>query len=238
MAEFLTRHGIVHHLHEIIDEAEDELVLISPYIKANEETKELLKDTKRSTKINVVYGKKELRTKEKAFLENLFITLTYRENLHAKCYLNERQALLTSMNLYDFSMENNDEMGILVSKEDDRELYEKIHRQAMRYIRPAENYKKRSAPKKIAPRRANRARAATKTPTTGVCIRCGKTDLPVDPTKPYCSECYGTWKKFENKDYKENYCHTCGEEYAATLLKPLCLKCFKKYKDVLEFAER
>ena len=76
MAEFLTRHGIVHHLHKIIKEAETELVLISPYIKADDDTKELLKETKRSVRIDVVYGKKELQQREKSFIEGLSIRTT------------------------------------------------------------------------------------------------------------------------------------------------------------------
>ena len=43
MAEFLTRKGIVYYLDKIIEEANRELVLISPYIKADDETKNLLK---------------------------------------------------------------------------------------------------------------------------------------------------------------------------------------------------
>ena len=43
------------------------------------------------------------------------IKTSVRKNLHAKCYLNEKEALLTSMNLYEYSQEHNDEMGILVS---------------------------------------------------------------------------------------------------------------------------
>ena len=84
--------------------------------------------------INVVYGKGELRPEEKRFLEGLGIELTFLENLHAKCYLNESEALLTSMNLHKYSQENNDEMGILVSKEKDRKLYEDIYRQVKKYI--------------------------------------------------------------------------------------------------------
>ncbi len=43
MATFLTRKGIVQHLYKIIEEAEEELILISPYIKVDDETKSLLK---------------------------------------------------------------------------------------------------------------------------------------------------------------------------------------------------
>ena len=132
MATLLTRKGIVHHLDKIIEEADRELVLISPYIKADDETKQLLKNKMRATTIHVIYGKTELGPSEKSFLDSLGIRTSFLKNLHAKCYLNENEALLTSMNLYRFSQEHNDEMGILVSKHDDEELYEAIHRQAMR----------------------------------------------------------------------------------------------------------
>ena len=209
------------------------LVLVSPYIKADEETPKLLKETKRSTTINVVYGKEKLRSKEESFLKDLSINTTFRENLHAKCYLNENEALLTSMNLYEFSQENNDEMGILVSKEEDRDLYEAIHRQAVRYIgngEAAESGRERPAAKAT---REKKGRATTK--KAGFCIRC-KTDLPVKPTEPYCKRCYASWKRYENKTYEEKHCHACGNEHKATLLKPLCSACYSKYKDVLEFA--
>ena len=71
MAEFYTTQGITVHLKKIIDEADTELILISPYIKADSETKDLLKDKKRTTTIHVVYGKKELGKTRKAFLTRL-----------------------------------------------------------------------------------------------------------------------------------------------------------------------
>ena len=66
-------------------------------------------------------------------------------------------------------------------------------------------------------------------------MRC-KTDLPANPTQPYCKRCYASWKRYANKTYEEKHCHTCGKEHKATLLKPLCSACYSKYKDVLEFA--
>ena len=124
MATFLTREDIVYHLGKIIEEADKELVLISPYIKADDETKNLLKNQKRGTTIHVIYGKKKLKPSEKSYFDELNIKTSFLKNLHAKCYLNEKEALLTSMNLYEFSQEHNDEMGILVSRQDDEELYE------------------------------------------------------------------------------------------------------------------
>ena len=60
------------------------------------------------------------------------------QNLHAKCYMNENEALLTSMNLYEFSQINNNEMGIIVSRDQDPELYEEIKEESMRLVRASE----------------------------------------------------------------------------------------------------
>ena len=172
------------------------------------------------------------------------IRTSLRKNLHAKCYLNEKEALLTSMNLYQFSQEHNDEMGILVSVDNDRELYDKIYNDVMRIIRGSDEIRvtvsrvetpengKESA---VAARTRKEATPVLQAPKNGFCIRC-KADLPAKPTQPYCSRCYASWNRFKNKDFEERHCHTCGNEHTATLLKPLCLACFRKYKDVLEFA--
>ncbi len=206
MATFLTRKGIIFHLDRIIEEADRELVLISPYIKADDETKNLLKDKTRSTTIHVIYGKKELKPDEKSFLDSLGITTSYLKNLHAKCYLNENEALLTSMNLYQFSQEHNDEMGILVSRYDDPELYEAIHKQAMRWKTNSKGIE------------------TAKKPGDGFCIRC-KATIPSNLEKPYCKRCYKYWTRYKNETYEEKYCHLCGNEHTTTIRKPLCPCC-------------
>ena len=72
------------------------------------------------------YGKNDLQPEQRTSGSTRWTSVrtSFRENLHAKCYLNENEALVTSMNLYEFSQQNNDEMGILVSKHDDPALYE------------------------------------------------------------------------------------------------------------------
>ena len=235
MAEFLTTKGITHYLDKIIDDAQKELVLISPYIKADETTKDLLKNKTRATSINVIYGKAELKPSEKSFLDSLGIKTSFIENLHAKCYLNEDHALLTSMNLYQFSQEHNDEMGILVSREDDAELYGAIYRQAMRWktassaVQVAEN----STAYSVATGARTKPQPTLEKPK-GFCIRC-KTGISANPERPYCEKCYPSWNRYKNPAYKEKHCHTCGREQAATLRKPLCPACYKKYADIFTF---
>ena len=235
MAEFLTTKGITAHLHKIIADAQRELVLISPYIKSDDVTKGLLESTTRAISVEVIYGKKELTKDEREYFDRYSIKTTFIKNLHAKCYLNEDQALLTSMNLHEFSQAHNDEMGILVSREDDSELYESIYQQAMRWktassaVQVAENSKAYAVPKGT----RTKPQPTLEKPK-GFCIRC-KADLSANPEHPYCPECFASWNQYKNPAYKEKHCHTCGRVHAATLRKPLCAPCYKKYADMFTF---
>ena len=135
MAKFLDRRGVSYHLGEIIKNAGERLYLISPFLKVSKDLKELLETKRPSVDIRVIFGKSDLQPDESEWLEGLdAVKTSYRENLHAKCYLNEDEALLTSMNLYEFSEKNNDEMGVLVSREEDEKLYADILRESQRLL--------------------------------------------------------------------------------------------------------
>lgn len=66
----------------------------------------------------------------------------------------------------------------------------------------------------------------------GYCIRC-KTDIRLNLQAPYCYSCYSVWKKFENRAYKEKYCHNCGVENSSSFLKPVCLVCYIEQRERL-----
>ena len=247
MAKFLTTTGVSYQLEEIIKDAKERLVLISPFLRVNERVKELLEDKDRlKIDVRVIYGKNELQPEENNWLESMTsIRTSFCKNLHAKCYLNENEALLTSMNLYEFSQVNNNEMGLLVSKEKERELYEEIYEESMRIVRVSEEIRVTVARvetpedgRESQPWERSGARNTRETPEIpedGFCIRC-EDAIPANPAQPYCKRCYTSWRRYKNETYEEECCHTCGNEYTATLLKPLCLTCYKKYKDVFEFA--
>ena len=246
MAEFLPTTGISYRLEQIIKDAEQRLIIISPFLRINDRIKGLLEDKDRmKIDIRVVYGKNELRPEENNWLASKnSIRTSFLKDLHAKCYLNEHQALVTSMNFYEFSQVNNYEMGILVSSEEDSKLYQAIVEESERIIRAAEEIRVTvstgervrddAAPKAIE-RPRKKTRNAQASPENGFCIRCSTT-VPPNPTQPYCKGCYSSWKRHENKEYEENRCHTCGKEHKATLVKPVCYACYKKYAGVFEFA--
>ncbi|MDN5621462.1 MAG: phospholipase D family protein [Psychrobacter sp.] len=137
MAKFLNSSGTTYHLEELIKNASDRLVIISPYLKLNERIKELLEDRNRlKIDIRIVYGKNDLHPEEINWLKNLtFIRTSFCKNLHAKCYLNENECIITSLNLYEFSQVNNNEMGVLIYRNDDAKLYADTYEEAQRIIR-------------------------------------------------------------------------------------------------------
>jgi phosphatidylserine/phosphatidylglycerophosphate/cardiolipin synthase-like enzyme len=234
MAKFLDTAGLGHYLQRLINDANEKLILISPYLKISDRLKQSLTDKDRmKIDIRIIYGKDELQPAEHNWLKSMLsIRISFCQNLHAKCYLNEKTAIITSMNLYDFSQINNNEMGIYVTKEEDPTLYSEIYSEAMRLVRFSEEIKisVTQVPKtEQAPKSQ-----PTKSENSGFCIRCG-TEIKLNPKIPYCANCYKTWKKFENEEHEEKHCHICGRDNKSTLIKPTCYDCSKANKSKLEF---
>ena len=140
MAKFLNTSGINYHLEEIIKGARDRLVIISPYLKLNERIKELLEDKDRlKIDVRIIYGKTDLHPEEVKWLRKLqYIRTSYCNNLHAKCYISESACIIGSLNLYSFSQINNNEMGVLIDRQTDTQLYHDAYEEAQRLIRISE----------------------------------------------------------------------------------------------------
>jgi phosphatidylserine/phosphatidylglycerophosphate/cardiolipin synthase-like enzyme len=137
MAKFLNTSATNYFLEELIKSAKDRLILISPFLRLNDRIKELLEDKNRlKIDVRIVYGKNELQPEEINWLKELsYIRTSFCKNLHAKCYINEELCIVTSLNLYEFSQVNNNEMGVLIRRSDDSELYKDAYEEAQRIIR-------------------------------------------------------------------------------------------------------
>lgn len=140
MAKFLNTSATNYFLEELIKNAKDRLILISPFLKLNDRIKELLADKNRlKIDVRIVYGKSDLQPAEIAWLNELsYVRTSFCKNLHAKCYLNEELCIVTSLNLYEFSQINNNEMGVLFERSEDAELYRDAYEEAQRIIRISE----------------------------------------------------------------------------------------------------
>lgn len=247
MAEFLTTSGISYQIDNIMMDARKHLVLVSPYLKLSKTFFERIKDaSNRNVRVVIVYGKDELKKEEHAQLATLAnLELYYFDNLHAKCYFNEGKMVITSMNMYEYSLQNNREMGVFCQKEEDPQMFRKAVDETFSIIQSAERVEIKKGSNRITQRIKEPAGASfrqgnrewkenssstkpqykSKRSHSGFCIRC-KDAIAYDPERPYCWDCYFIWSQFENPEYEEKVCHQCGEREVTSMSKPECYGCY------------
>jgi len=115
MVEFLDTEGISSELSKMITNSKEKLYLVSPYLQISDKIKKMLLQAEKTfpnIDIKVVYRLNkdgELKVNDMDFLLNQLknANISALDNLHAKCYLNEHTAIITSMNLYQHSQVNN-----------------------------------------------------------------------------------------------------------------------------------
>ena len=122
MAEFITDKQLDEKLTDIIWNAKKELIILSPFIRLDDYCKNVVFKKLRNNpelEIIIVFGKNEGETQRSLtptdldiFKEFANVAIIYCNNLHAKYYANESEALLTSLNLLGKSMTGNVEYGI------------------------------------------------------------------------------------------------------------------------------
>ena len=105
MAKFLNTTGVSYHLEELIKNTKDRLILISPYLQFHKRVKDNLENLNiQKRDIRIIYRENKLQVEESNWLESqIGIRTSLCNSLHAKCYMNEDEAIVTSMNLYSFS---------------------------------------------------------------------------------------------------------------------------------------
>jgi phosphatidylserine/phosphatidylglycerophosphate/cardiolipin synthase-like enzyme len=233
MAEFLTTIGTSFNIENIIIEAKKKLVLVSPYLQISKTFYERLKDaSNKKVSIKIIYGKDDLKPNERNSLAELKnIELYFFENLHAKCYFNETKMVITSMNMYEFSEKNNREMGVLIDRNIDKELFEKAVNETLSILQSAEQVSLEKTDRTLSSgdlHRSDFGKTKYKQVIRGYCIRCEER-IDYNPNRPFCDQCYTIWSHFDNADYTENVCHRCGEFGQTSMNYPQCYECYSEY---------
>lgn len=243
MAKFLNTTGVSYHLEELIKSTKERLILVSPYLQFADRIKEHLKNLNIQKKdIRIIYRENKLQIDETNWLaEQIGVRTSLCKNLHAKCYLNENEAIITSMNLYAFSQINNNEMGILITKQEDPELYAATFAEVQSLLTISEEIrvtvrtvaaagKEKTAATPVETKEAP-ARAGTK--PKGFCIRTG-VEIPFSVEKPLSYDAYKKWNQYGDKDYPEKFCHFSGEpsDGATSVAKPILKKNWKAAKEM------
>jgi phosphatidylserine/phosphatidylglycerophosphate/cardiolipin synthase-like enzyme len=240
MAKFLNTTGVSYHLEELIKGTKTQLFLVSPYLKFSERVKEHLHNLNIQKKdIRIIYRENKLAPEENNWLGNqIGVRTSICKNLHAKCYISESEAIITSMNLYEFSQVNNNEMGIYITKAGDPVLFESAMQEVSRLLTISEEIrvtvqKVLHTETKETKKPEKKAETTSKEP--GYCIRTGA-KIPFNLDKPLSAKAYDSWSKYEDEDYPEKFCHFSGEPSngETSYSKPVLKKYWYKAKELSE----
>lgn len=228
-------HGFIHQdILNLISDAQQVLVLVTPYLDPWQGLITAIERAHASgVRVQLIlrggadYEKQAAAAKP---LRPYLDTLRFIERLHAKIYLSEKAAVLTSMNLVKTSALESIELAVSVSRALHPESYQQAFRVVESLMKTAEQDRLRSTVRPLTsvaePARESTSRMREPSRrSTGHCIRC-KEDLPLNPEKPLCPSCYKIWSKYEDADYAEEYCHHCGKKHATSLRKPVCRACY------------
>lgn len=171
----------------------------------NDEIQDATVDFYRNSLIEQQKRQQEALDKIKEILPNSkkILHVHYCPYLHAKCFFNEKDTVISSMNLTVSSVANeNMELGVLLKNGEDDELLQQLHLYIndicekccpeMHWVNSHGDFQKGKKAKDL----------------RGHCIYCGRT-ISFNEENPVCASC-----KYEvDKGYKfpNRYCHLCGE---------------------------
>jgi hypothetical protein len=122
--QFLFDNQLIAELENLIRNSKNQLLLISPFIDLDKRIQDVLSEKlqKHDFQLRVLFGKNEdnhyksIKKDSFEFLKKFpNIEIRYNDRLHAKFYQNDHDFILTSMNLYDYSLAKNIEVGIKCS---------------------------------------------------------------------------------------------------------------------------
>jgi hypothetical protein len=262
MAQFMNATQARGEIERILTNAKFNIVMISPYIKINDELITRLLDAgKRNVKTLMVCREEDLKSAERIKIDQVpHLDLRFNERVHAKCFYNDESVVITSLNLYNSSLGDNREMGILLrnDKEEDKMPFQEAKNEAQFIIR--ESIESMHSEPKLIPNEKSSSNY-TNIEIKPRYDRTPKKEQPVENSiikgisdffglgddakghclhcgeifqlniaAPYCPGCYKRWAKYKDDEYKEKICHRCGLPADTSMKYPLCSSCYKKNK--------
>lgn len=238
MAQFLTTTDTSAAIERVIRNAEKELTLISAYVFPRIIYLHRLKDAAdRGVQITFIFGKRRMDDKVFGlFTEIPNLRIYYLDELHAKCFVNEHEAIVTSLNLLNGSEEKNREMGVRLDRTTDAEAYRECVAEVRSILSTATLVHQTGKGKAADPALEKRKKSTVATTgTTGFCIRTG-VEIPFNVEKPLSYEAFKSWSKYGDPDYAEKYCHFSGEPSHGdtSVARPILKKNWKKAKEIFD----
>lgn len=125
--EILNTNECSARLEAIIQSARKYVILISPYMQLSPRIESLLHIKDQEGVAIFLVARERLKKEEYAKVKGLEkLTICIHPPLHAKVYFNEIEVLIASLNLYEFSQQNNTELGVAFARKEDKNSYFKV----------------------------------------------------------------------------------------------------------------
>ncbi|MDA4123785.1 MAG: phospholipase D-like domain-containing protein [Thaumarchaeota archaeon] len=234
---------VLEQINLLVSNARDRVTLVTPYLNIWEHLKSKIDEAvRRKVQISFLIRRddddrvpRKRRAEDAAWLISQGVRVILVPNLHAKIYMSEKTVILSSMNITEPSIANSREFAVLLRRDEDAEKVREYVANLVTKFGPPDlthTIGKRAADglsnlvKKLEVMEVERSEKP-RLGKAGNCIRCGTT-VVYHPERPMCDECYAIWAKYKNKDYAEEYCHSCGKKKPTSFRRPLCLACYNK----------
>jgi phosphatidylserine/phosphatidylglycerophosphate/cardiolipin synthase-like enzyme len=228
--DFLENHSVVDEIIKLIESARDELTIITPFLNLDPRMKNALNSAKNSDVSITLYTKwkEKLAAKDEKhidFFKSIGAEIVFIDRLHSKLYVNEREAVMCSMNMVAGSQSDSQEIGIFTNDE--------------RLVRDFNAYAGRMYKRKMSDDFSPKKSAAKDSPSRkkeeanmGYCIRT-KSRIPFDKDNPFTPEKMKIVLSYKTKNYPEKYCHFTGEDSngKTTYARPILSKNWDAAKD-------
>lgn len=262
MAQFIKHTALSSEVLKLFKEAETGIIIVSPFIKLHPDIKKALRRHQGNDDffVDLLYGKNEKDVAKSLSREDLEffkgfknLEIRYNSDLHAKFYANDSRSIITSLNLHEYSMNNNIEVGVLFERRmlkflGDNTLDTEAYKYFSNIIDKSEVVYSQEVKKKkrffglftktvgveVLDDNTNSYysktnKPAKKTFVPGFCIRTGS-KIPFNPERPFSLDAFKSWNRYKNDNFKENYCHFSGEksEGETTKARPILRKNWSK----------
>lgn len=205
---FVSEASLRNKLHELIEESQDYLLIVSPYLDpGNVLIESIISASKRGVEITFIHNSNQTKKPNLSHdfnrLLDAGVIIYNHPRLHSKLYVSDRAAIVCSLNLVAGSYSDSLESGVHTNE---REFREDCEQYIDTTILDSDQCKMTIR--------------EDLSPQEGYCISTRK-KIGFNPVRPVE---YNVWKA-KSGSIAGKYCHLCGCESETTIQQPLCSNC-------------
>lgn len=237
-ARLLKPHQIASETIELIDRSNRHAILVSPYVKLwgmLEQTLERAKN--RGTRLTF-FLRAEAKVGDLAngLHRKYGAEVVTLKDLHAKLFVGDTRAIVSSMNLYDASQSKNFELAMMFEQKPD---VDRIRRECvdegLRQLTPIARFEG-AFKADVAAEQARLAELERQFESLGHCVMCGirvELERKVKPYRVRCTNCYSRDPDMDQYREHTKRCFLCGKPHGGVLTEPYHLECARVMKEYL-----